>query len=120
MKYLNTLLKDNDLKEEKKEDVVGYYKRVKEKLPSIISLSDDAEFMLSNHILALSKRIKERVFVEEVEKEMMNEVSEEAFLKAEELVGWMFEEEGIPENRSEIFLVATHMEMALLSMKEEK
>lgn len=120
MKYLNKLLENNDLNEDIKEEAIQLYLETKAKLPGMVVLDEDAELMLSNHILALIKRIKEQMFVEPIDEEMMSEVSDEAFQKADELVGWIFEGEKIPKNRSEIFLVATHVEMALQKMKEEK
>lgn len=113
MKYLNTLLEDKEIDPKVREKALNFAERTGEQFLAEMKLDDDAELMFSNHILALIKRIEENSFVDEIEEEMMSEVSPEAFKKAEETVGWLFAEAGVPSNRSEVFLVATHIEMAL-------
>ena len=49
---------------------------------------------------------------------MFSEVSEKAYNFAETLVKPFFEKEGETVNRTEVFLVATHIELAL--QKEER
>lgn len=118
MNYLNTLLENSEVDESIKEDVLNSYKEVKEAFAETgIKMDDNAEFVFSNHILALLKRIKANAFVEDIDEEMISEVSEEAFGIAEKLVGGQFSKEGLPVNRSEVFLVATHIEMALQNAK---
>ncbi|ROR31592.1 PRD domain protein (TIGR03582 family) [Mobilisporobacter senegalensis] len=121
MKFLNTLLKNSELDPQIRDEIIQSYQEVKEKLKvSEISMDEDGEFMFSNHILALIKRVKTHSFVEDMEEEDFEQVSKEAFDTAESLVKDLFEKEHIPINKTEVFLVATHIEMAIQKQKEVK
>ncbi len=114
MKFLNMVLENSEIDETIKEDVLTSYKQVKKAFQKTgIVMDEDAEFVFSNHILALLKRIKAHSFVEDLDEEMLSQVSEKAYLIAKSLIEGLFEKEGLPINRSEVFLVATHMELAL-------
>lgn len=114
MKYLNRVLEANDIAKDLAECVISSYLAAKERLRELpIDLDDDAELILSNHIMALIKRIKEGKLIEPIEEEMMGELSEKAWEYARVLTSPLFMEAGISEDRSELFLVGTHMEMAL-------
>lgn len=113
MKYLSTLLEDKEIEQKVRDKVLEFEKRTGDKFLQEMNLDDDAELMFTNHILALIKRINANSFVDEIEEEMLSEVSQEASMKAKETVGWLFEEADLPINISEVFLVATHIEMAL-------
>lgn len=61
MKYLNTLLENNDLDPAIKDEVIKSYQEIKGKVRDLgIHMDEDAELMFSNHVLALLKRIKSR------------------------------------------------------------
>lgn len=121
MKFLNTLLKNSELDPYVRDEIIQSYQEVKEKLKvSEISMDEDGEFMFSNHILALIKRVKTHSFVEDMEEEDFEQVSKEAFDTAESLVKDLFEKEHISINKTEVFLVATHIEMAIQKQKEVK
>ncbi len=114
MKFLNTLLKDSSLDPSVRDDIIQSYQRVKVKWKVCgIPMDKDAEFMFSNHILSLIKRVKAHSFVEDLEEEDFKQVSEEAFKTAENLVTDLFEKEHLPANKTEVFLVATHIEIAI-------
>ena len=114
MKYLNKILDVNDIEESFKEQAGKEYLKAKERMAKLpISFNEDAELVLSNHLMALIKRISEKSFVEPIGEEMMGEISEEAWKYAKELAGPLFEAQGQEPDRSEIFLVGTHMEMAI-------
>lgn len=118
MKFLNTLLENSEIDESIKDEVLKSYQEIKEAFARTgIPMDYDAELVFSNHILALLKRIKEHSFVEDIDEDTLSEVSDEAFQVADGLVGSYFTQEGLPVNRSEVFLVATHIEMALLKQK---
>lgn len=118
MKYLNTLLKSNEIDADIKEDVINSYKRIKDKFTETkIVMDENAEFIFSNHILALLKRIKSKSFVEDIDESMMEEVSQEAMKIATNLVAETFKKEELPLNQSEVFLVATHIEIAIQNQK---
>lgn len=114
MKYLNKVLETNEIEEGAREQVEKEYLEAKERMKKLpVSFSEDAEMMLSNHLVALLKRISEKKLIDPIEEEMMGEVSEDAWNYAQELACPMFESHGMAPDRSEIFLVATHMEMAI-------
>ena len=120
MKYLSTLMKDHDLTKVVEAKAIDFGNKVETELFTSLHMDEDAQFMFSNHILALIKRIEEGVFVAEIDEDMMSEVSAEAIERAREAVGWLFDEAKHPINQSEVFLVATHIEMAMQKMKEDK
>ncbi len=114
MKYLNTLLENTTIDDQIKESVIQMYLETKERLKLIqVHFDEDAELMFSNHLLALSKRIKTQSFVDPIDEEMMSDIPEKAWELAEVLINNIFHEQGIPVNRSELFLVATHIGVAL-------
>lgn len=114
MKYLNKILEVNEIDDRMKDKAVTYYLEAKKRVESLpLSFSEDAQMMLSNHLMALTKRILENSFVEPVEEEMMSELSEKAWEYAKIVAGPIFQAEGITEDRTEVFLVGTHMEMAM-------
>ena len=119
MKYLNTLLENNDLDPAIRDEVIASYQEIKEKVKALgIHMDEDAEFMFSNHILALLKRIKSRSFVEDMS-ESFDQISPDVFEMADGVVREYFDREGIPVNQTEVFLVATHLEIAIQKEKEE-
>lgn len=116
MKYLDKVLEINEIDGQHREAASKEYLAAKERVMELpISLGEDAEMMLSNHLMALIKRISLGQFVDPVEEEMMSEVSEKAWEYAGKIVNPLFEAHGIPVDKSELFLVGTHMEMAIAS-----
>lgn len=116
MKYLNKILETNEIDECFRAQAEKEYLDAKERMAQLpIPFSEDAEMMLSNHLMALIKRISEKKLIEPIGEEMMGEISEEAWTYANKLAGPLFEEQGMEADRSEIFLVGTHMEMAIAS-----
>jgi len=114
VKYLNKILEVNDIADNFREQAEQEYLKAKERMAKLpVSFSEEAELVLSNHLMALIKRISEKSFVEPIGEEMMGEISEEAWKYAKELAGPLFEAQGQELERSEIFLVGTHMEMAI-------
>lgn len=119
MKYLNRILEANEIGDEIREKAIASYLAAKERMRELpISFGEDADMMLSNHLMALIKRISEKKFVDPIEEEMMGELSDEAWQYAGKLVGPLFEEAGLVQDRSEIFLVGTHMEMAIAAQDQ--
>ena len=116
MKYLDKVLEINEIDGQHREAASKEYLEAKETVKELpISLGADAQMMLSNHLMALIKRISLGQFVDPVEEEMMSEVSEKAWEYAGKIVNPLFEAHGIPVDKSELFLVGTHMEMAIAS-----
>ncbi len=120
MKYLTTLLENNDLEDEIKDGVIADYEKAKEKLKTFgLPFDDDSEMVFSNHLLALLKRIHRKKLIDPLDDDMMVDVSDKAIAMADDLVGDFFEEHGLERDRSEIFLVATHLELALQRQQEQ-
>ena len=120
MKYLYTILETNEIDEQHRESATASYLAAKERMRQLpVKFSDDAEMMLSNHLMALIKRISEKKFIDPIEEGMMDELSDPAWDYAKLVAGPLFDEAGIEPDRSEIFLVGTHMEMALAAMAAE-
>ena len=120
MKYLSTILETNGIDEQHREAATASYLAAKERMRQLpVKFSDDAEMMLSNHLMALIKRISENKFIDHIEEEMMGELSDKAWEYAGQVADPLFAEAGIGPDRSEVFLVGTHMEMALAAMAAE-
>lgn len=114
MKYLEKVLQINEIAREQREQASREYLEAKERVKGLpIAFGDDADMMLSNHLMALIRRILQRQFVEPLEDEMMSELSEDAWNYAHRVVDPLFAAHGLEADRSEVFLVGTHMEMAI-------
>ena len=65
MKYLSTILETNGIDEQHREAATASYLAAKERMKQLpVKFSDDAEMMLSNHLMALIKRISENKFID--------------------------------------------------------
>ncbi|TQI68493.1 PRD domain-containing protein [Clostridium sp. KNHs216] len=118
MQSWNTLLNDSKLDISVKNEFIRCYREAKEKLKSYgIVMDEEADFMFANHILALLKRVKTRSFVEDMEEEDFEQVPKKVYDMAEDIVGGLFEKEHLPINQTEVFLVATHIEMTIQKTK---
>lgn len=116
MKYLEKALEMNEINGEHRERTTREYEAAKERIQNLpIALNEDADAMLSNHLVALIKRIYTGQYIAPIEEEMMEEVSETAWEYAHRIVDPFFEAYREPINKSEVFLVGTHMEMAIAS-----
>ncbi|MEG0166079.1 hypothetical protein [Anaerorhabdus sp.] len=69
------------------------------------------EQMFLNHILVLSKRIVSRDLIEEMELYGIDELSKFAIDKANTIVGSVLSNYHLEMNKTESFLIATHIEM---------
>ena len=59
MKYLEKALEMNEIDAEHREKTIREYEAAKERIKNLpLTLSDDADAMLSNHLVALIKRYK--------------------------------------------------------------
>lgn len=114
MKYLNKILETNEIAPDMREQAERLYLEAKgrvEKLP--LTFGEDAKLMLSNHLMALIKRILEGKLLDPMEEEMLSEISEKAWEYADVVAGPLFEEAVMEKDRTELFLVGTHVEMAM-------
>ena len=108
MKYLNTLTENNPISS----NLVEEYRKIKEKISSdSIDFSEDEEFMVSNHLICLLKRIESNEFVDEIDESLMEEISNEIWQYTESLIKDSFEKYERPINKSEVFLLSTHFQM---------
>lgn len=69
------------------------------------------EMMFLNHILVLSKRISKKELIEEMELCGLDELSSFAIETANSIVGSVLNQYGLEMNKTESFLIATHIEM---------
>lgn len=121
MKYLEILTANNELDPSYKEEIVKGYRNIKEQLAqSGVSIPEESEFVFSNHILALMKRMVQHQLIEPLDESIMTGVSDEALEVARFITRQQFIETGCQEDASEIFLVATHIQMAMDAMKGEE
>lgn len=115
MNYLDTILSEQNLSEQLETVVRKFSADVEKKLKEAhIEFSDkEAELVFCNHIVALIKRCAAKEFVADIEESLMEEASTKAFELAEFLVKDIFLQNNCEVNHSEVFLVATHMQMYL-------
>lgn len=114
MKYLNKILEANEIAPNMREQAEGLYLEAKKRVEDLpLTFSEDAQLMLSNHLMALIKRILEGRLLEPVGEEMMAEISEKSWKYADVIAGPFFQVAGMEKDRTELFLVGTHVEMAM-------
>ena len=115
MKYLSTI-QDDEIVQALKDD----YLLIKEEAKRQgVEFNDMEEYVFSNHIICLLKRLKNDEFIEEIDAYLMNEVDEENLEKAIKCIEPAFKKYGHEMNKSELFLVSTHIQMNANRMKEE-
>lgn len=122
LKYLDTILNNSDLSSETREKITACMKQVEEKLKeNQIEFSDEnAEMVFTNHLVALTKRILSKEFIPDLDESLMDGVSLQAMELSEKLVKDLFESNGCEVNKSELFLVATHIQLYLENRKDGK
>lgn len=121
MKYLEILTASNELDPSYKEDIIKGYQNIKEQLKqSGVIIPEESEFVFSNHILALMKRMVQHQLIDPLDESIMSGVSDEALKVAANITRQQFIETGCQEDTSEIFLVATHIQMAMDARKGEE
>lgn len=114
VKYLSMCLKANDVSATFEQTATAQYLEVKQRLTALpIQLDENSEMIFSNHVMALICRIHEQQVVEAIDEAMMQEISPQAWAYAHTLVDDLFQKAAMAIDRSEVFLVGTHMEMAL-------
>ena len=115
MKYLNKILEMNEIAPDMQKRAQELYLEAKKRVESLpLTFGEDAQLMLSNHLMALIKRILEGALIEPMEEETMSdEISEKAWEYAAVIAGPLFEAAQMEKDRTELFLVGTHVEMAL-------
>lgn len=115
MKYLSKILEMNEIAPDMQERATNLYLEAKKRAEGLpLTFSEDAQLMLSNHLMALTKRILEGALIEPMEEEMMkDEISEKAWEYADVIAGPLFRAAEMEKDRTELFLVGTHVEMAM-------
>lgn len=115
MKYLNKILEMNEIAPDMQERAQDLYLEAKKRVEGLpLTFGEDAQLMLSNHLMALVKRILEGALIEPMEEEMMrDEISQKAWEYAEVIAGPLFQAADMEKDRTELFLVGTHVEMAM-------
>lgn len=122
MKYLDMILNNSDVRLEVRDKIESNMQRVEEKLNQLgIEFNDEnAEMVFTNHLVALIKRILSKEFIPELEEALMVDISSQAMDLSTMLVKDLFESNGCEVNQSELFLVATHIQLYLENRKEGK
>lgn len=115
MNYLHTIIKkmqidENDIKESF-DMLCRVYKKILEK--NIRFSDENFELSFYSHIVGLIKRIKNRNLVQPIDIEIISDVDESAMEFSKYLVEDMFIEKNMKKDISEIFLVATHIQLTL-------
>ena len=121
MKYLNTILSSSDIDSTTASRIKENYSLVQEQLKKlqIVFDNDNSEMIFTNHIISLVKRILNHDFIDDIDENMMHEISSEAMALALSLVEPVFKRNQCNVSQSEVFLVATHMQLYLNNKKEE-
>lgn len=117
MKYLDILLNGSDHKEEIEKEYLIIKQRFNDKG---IEFNEEEEMMFSNHLICLIKRVLENNFIADIDEELMSEISATIFVLTEECIGDLFTSHGCDINKSELFLVATHIQVNLNRKESEK
>lgn len=122
LKYLDMILNNSDVRLEVRDKIESNMQRVEEKLNQLgIEFNDEnAEMVFTNHLVALIKRILSKEFIPELEEALMVDISSQAMDLSTMLVKDLFESNGCEVNQSELFLVATHIQLYLENRKEGK
>ena len=116
MKYLTTML-DDSLIEDFKDDYLLIKQNFKEKG---IDFNDTEEYVFSNHIVCLLKRLKSGELIDPIDEEMMKEIDYDVFDLTEKCIEPIFKKYNLEISRSEVFLVATHIQMNKIRKEEKK
>ena len=117
MKYLDILQNKINLSTEDfvlvKEEALKVFEKLEEK--NVQFSEETFEITFCNHIASLIKRVIEKELVEELPEEFMNETSEKAKEISTYLVKDIFEKYDVELNKTEVFLVSTHIELTLMN-----
>ena len=121
MNYLDKILENKEIAENIQTEFYEMIKILDEDLALLnIQFNDEnSEYIFENHLIALIVRIINKQFVDDIEESMFLEVSEKSFELSNKVVKKIFEYCNMAVNKSELFLVATHLELNIQE-KEEK
>lgn len=119
MKYLEEIFKNVNIDDNYKNNIIKSYINIKKDFNNLnIKMDENAELLFSNHIISFLNRVKTNTCLTGMQ-ENFNEVSEEAFNISKFLISNIFEEENLPINDTEVFLLSTHIELAIIKNKGE-
>lgn len=76
-----------------------------------------SDLMFSNHVMCVIKRIHTGEFVEDMPEELFSDVSEKAREASSRLLAGLFASNGREPNKTEVLMLATHIEVALQAEK---
>lgn len=76
-------------------------------------MDDAADLMFSNHVLCVIRRIRTGEYVDEMDEDLFSEVSQPARDGAAALLASSFAAMGVEPNRTEVLMLATHLEVAM-------
>lgn len=95
------------------------YEAIKDRYETLeLHMDETADLMFSNHVMCLLKRIKTGEYVPPMDEELFSELSEQARDMAFYLVGDVFVRSGHEPDKTEVLMLATHLEVALANQRK--
>lgn len=76
-------------------------------------MDEAADLMFSNHVMCLLKRIQTGEYVPPMDEGLFSELTDRARSMAEELVGGAFKKAGQEPDKTEVLMLATHLDVAM-------
>lgn len=115
MNYLDTIIKKIKLADDGKSDIKDDLNIVYEKIikNEIKFIDENFEISFYNHIVALIKRLRDKDLVEPIDDSLMGEIPEKTIEFSKYLVEDIFKLYNTQIDKTEIFLVATHIQLTL-------
>ena len=106
-------MSQNDIAEEELPIIEEYIKIAEEIMAKnhLVFHEENGEMMFYNHLVSLSRRIIKKSLLEEMDESMFTEISESSVALSTKICSELFIHGGCSFNRSEMFLVATHIEV---------
>ena len=78
-----------------------------------VAMDEVADLMFSNHVMCLLKRIQTGEYVPPMDEGLFSELTDRARSMAEELVGGAFKKAGQEPDKTEVLMLATHLDVAM-------
>lgn len=119
MKYINTIMSQNDIHENEIPMIEEFIELAERNMVKhhVEIVDESHEMMFYNHLVSLARRIITKRFIDDLDDSMFSEISKEAFMLAQDVCSDLFIHGECEVNQSEIFLVATHLQLFLETQK---
>ncbi len=115
MKYLDTILANSVAEKQDRDKIRQALEKTAEKMKAmnIVFADENAEMVFENHLAALAKRVIDHELIPDLDASLMEGVSQQAMDIARELISDLFAQFDCELTQSELFLVATHIQLYL-------